>query len=882
MSKRIIVLSDGTGNSAAKVWRTNVWRLFESLDLKKSDQIAIYDDGVGTSSFKPMALLGGAFGFGLKRNVLGLYKFLCRNYRSKQDYEELAKHKSVKDRASGALAEEPKAKPTDEPKNERRDAPKDDEIFLFGFSRGAFTVRVLTGLLLSQGLVRFTSESELNRNARAAYRAYRTNRYSGWSLERPFRFMRNLFASHTHQSKDRPVDRIRFIGVWDTVAAYGSPIEEMTRGFSQYIWPLELPDHGLSDRIDRACHALAIDEERTSFAPELWEEPATSPPARTKDEVLSQVWFSGVHSNVGGGYPDDSLANVSLSWMMAEAADCDLRFKTTPDADPDAMKHVNAAQDKDGRLYDSRAGVGGYYRYGPRKIANLYALAKGEQATRPLPKIHESVFARIQVGAHLYAPIGLPDKYAVVRAADRTIQSLGQGTFETSPSAAQRQAAQESVWNVVWRRRATYFLTVFASLYTVVYPLVRESFAYQEMATRLRVVSDTIKLVGAFLPSGATRWPTGYARDPAWFLLWLGVIAFLIWYGSTLKSEINSRMRHIWETQIPGASRGRPKASSGVAWSVAWAAFVALLVWVAFYPIFDSYALLKNLRVSEPGNSLVLRYSEQPMRFVLWAFLIFYFIPERAIEWLRTRSLYQWLLTHLKHTIAPFGFAVLILYGAFALSSHLLFNVRDSFGSFCKHTADAKGPLNAGNTGFDCTGGKCSKTLLFDSSLTDHRSLCMPTGVFAKRGDKYAINVHRYPKNEKWKFWHEPSFLSGQPVSRLEWWKQPLMTMMYPFRRTLDRPWSAFIVRYGPTGTEESFLDRDPPALDDDLVDEQGYRAEDVPEHSETLGEEWRASRDGEIYLYLNKPVLGIWGIETWISKFIPNSGMAQVTIERR
>src|SRR5437868_5365689 len=90
MGKRIIVLSDGTGNSAAQVWRTNVWRMFESLDLRSSDQIAIYDDGVGTSAFKPLAILGGAFGFGLKRNVIGLYKFLCRNYNSASDYEKFA------------------------------------------------------------------------------------------------------------------------------------------------------------------------------------------------------------------------------------------------------------------------------------------------------------------------------------------------------------------------------------------------------------------------------------------------------------------------------------------------------------------------------------------------------------------------------------------------------------------------------------------------------------------------------------------------------------------------------------------------------------------------------------------------------------------------
>ncbi len=102
MGTRIILLSDGTGNSAAKVWRTNVWRVFEALDLTDPDQIACYDDGVGTSSFKPLAILGGGFGWGLKRNVIDLYKFVCRNYRSNQD-----------------------------------------EIFGFGFSRGAFTIRVV-------------------------------------------------------------------------------------------------------------------------------------------------------------------------------------------------------------------------------------------------------------------------------------------------------------------------------------------------------------------------------------------------------------------------------------------------------------------------------------------------------------------------------------------------------------------------------------------------------------------------------------------------------------------------------------------------------------------------------------------------------------------
>lgn len=113
--KNIVLLSDGTGNSSAKLMKTNVWRTYEALDLTTGDQVALYDNGVGTSSFRPLAVLGGALGWGLKRNVLNLYTFACRNYV---------------DRGSPAAS---------------------DAIFTFGFSRGAFTIRVLIGLIESQG-----------------------------------------------------------------------------------------------------------------------------------------------------------------------------------------------------------------------------------------------------------------------------------------------------------------------------------------------------------------------------------------------------------------------------------------------------------------------------------------------------------------------------------------------------------------------------------------------------------------------------------------------------------------------------------------------------------------------------------------------------------
>ena len=148
--RNLIVLSDGTGNSAAKSAKTNVWRLYQALDLTDGRQVAVFGDGVGTSSVKVLRILGLALGVGVKRNVLNLYKFLCRNYT------------------------------------------KDDRIWAFGFSRGAYTIRVLVGLIDHQGLVTFDTEAELERNAIAASRAFRKEAFATWiPWVRTGRFLRD-------------------------------------------------------------------------------------------------------------------------------------------------------------------------------------------------------------------------------------------------------------------------------------------------------------------------------------------------------------------------------------------------------------------------------------------------------------------------------------------------------------------------------------------------------------------------------------------------------------------------------------------------------------------------------------------------------------------
>ena len=312
MPKNLVLFSDGTGNSAGKLFKTNVWRVYQALDLADPQdpehprQFAFYDDGVGTSSFKPLAVLGGAFGVGLSRNVRDLYVFLCRTY---------------------------------EP---------GDRIFAFGFSRGAFTIRVLLGLVMRQGLLRYhASETDLQRLARQAYNAYRAKSFKSRSpvvlLARKLRD--GVVSTLDHLGKRRsyanaeilggpessdPI-KVQFVGLWDTVDAYGLPVDELTRAIDNFIWPLTMRDYNLNPRVLHARQALAIDDERNAFHPRLWNEvPDPAKPGsgvvganretrHVDEERISQVWFAGVHSNVGGGYADDGVSYVPMQWIMREA-----------------------------------------------------------------------------------------------------------------------------------------------------------------------------------------------------------------------------------------------------------------------------------------------------------------------------------------------------------------------------------------------------------------------------------------------------------------------------------------------------------------------------------------------------------------------------------
>jgi uncharacterized protein (DUF2235 family) len=714
MGRKIILLSDGTGNSSAKVWRTNVWRTYEALDLSGNDQVAFYDDGVGTSSFKPWAVLGGAFGFGLRRNVIALYKFACRNYHS-----------------------------------------ADDELFGFGFSRGAFTIRIVMGLIDSQGLVQATDEAELDSLAKAAYRAYRKDRYRNLKLERPYQWIRNKFGPHYPPAgihKNIKNIKVRFVGVWDTVAAYGMPVEEMTRGIHQYLWPIELPDNKLSRSVARACQALALDEERTTFHPQLWHEggsvkadpspgAAIQPTRFIKDERISQVWFAGVHSNVGGGYPDDSLAYIPFVWMITEAQRCGLRFKSDhagdpdPDvmrADPDTFKNAISKRDKDGKIYDPRKGLGGYYRYGPRKLVpDFYpALIKHEddEVIVGRAKIHESVFRRIRNQAHAYAPIGLPQLYDVVRE-DGAIVTPDQYGCETSARAVERAKGQEHVWNEVWKRRLVYFGSVGATIWLLVFPLISGSRRVDEFTNPFRWISDIIRTATPFLPGFAKTWVDGYARAPRSSVLLAVLVCFFLVWGTTIAARIANRMAAIW-----------------------------------------------NRGPSSPTT-----------------------LPTDWIYTLRSNPYYIRFHEGLKRRWAPVFFAMMFVYLGASIASHLFYNIQDVGGLTCKdHDTDPSLP---------------APTLLLKGQsprivTLNTNDLCFRTGILLARGATYNITLDTIePWRDSGVEIPTGGFSAKQPPT---WYQRIFLSLGVPLRRELFEDWGRIVLRYGRVGGEEAFLEPDP------------------------------------------------------------------------
>ncbi|MEU8695035.1 DUF2235 domain-containing protein [Streptomyces sp. NPDC048665] len=272
MTKRLVVCCDGTWDFADQPSKTNVAKLALSVrpgPTAGEDQLVYYHSGVGTQWSDH--LRGGAFGIGLSRNIIDAYRFLVEAY---------------------------------EP---------GDELFLFGFSRGAFTVRSLAGLVRNSGIVR---RDQANR-IKAAWALYRDR------IEKPTGVASTLFRrSFAHEPE------IHFIGVWDTVGALGIPVPDsgwLKSAVEEFNHRWAFHDTELSSLVKAAFQALAIDEQRSAFQPTLWHQ---KPGAAEQGQELKQVWFAGTHCDVGGGYKETGLSDIALLWMVDQARRHGLEFET--------------------------------------------------------------------------------------------------------------------------------------------------------------------------------------------------------------------------------------------------------------------------------------------------------------------------------------------------------------------------------------------------------------------------------------------------------------------------------------------------------------------------------------------------------------------------
>ncbi len=371
MPKNIIVCADGTGNKGGYTPDSNVFKIYKSVDTNikaeaqgrftVDEQIVFYDNGVGTNKNKYIRLIGGAFGLGFEDNVCDLYKFLARNYA------------------------------------------RGDRIYFFGFSRGASTVRACNGFIRVCGLAKGRDLSnrrleELVQEAFEAYKVYKTDQGKADALKQ--------------SDRSHGVVPIHYIGIWDTVVALGFPKRTditgpVSAGLNalfwlvekglDLLWPHSFYNYKLTDNVVNAYQALAIDDERTAFWPFIWQE------NDNEADTVEQVWFAGMHSNVGGGYARSGLASVALYWMMLRAQNCGLVFND------DALTKAYDDSHFHGRMYNSRDGFAVFYRYHPREIEKLCA-----GRLRGNIKLHRSVVERINHRTANYAPGQIPGKFEVV------------------------------------------------------------------------------------------------------------------------------------------------------------------------------------------------------------------------------------------------------------------------------------------------------------------------------------------------------------------------------------------------------------------------------------------------------------------------------------
>jgi hypothetical protein len=324
VSKNIVVLSDGTGQEGGEGHNTNIYRMFDMVEDRTQRQVVYYDAGVGTGWRK---VTGNAFGRGFSRNIRQAYQFIFEQFEV------------------------------------------GDRIYLIGFSRGAATVRSLSGFIFHFGILPRSRPKLIKQ----AFRIYRKRKKRDFGM-RVDDFVRANGTMYTN---------IEFLGCYDTVAALGFPIKSVASLIDQipgFGWKFH--DLDLSANVNNAYQALAVDDERRTFHPKLW----NYPPPNPQTQFLKQVWFVGMHTDVGGGYRSgQTLSSIPLVWLTEQAAKCGVYVRA--DLEP---------------IYEDAAGVMHDSRWKPTAKLYIKKVRSWDPQRSDQPIVHQSVLDR---RAHGHSPV---------------------------------------------------------------------------------------------------------------------------------------------------------------------------------------------------------------------------------------------------------------------------------------------------------------------------------------------------------------------------------------------------------------------------------------------------------------------------------------------
>ena len=316
MGKNIVILSDGTGQDGGKKEgrNSNVYHMFNMLEDRTANQIVFYDPGLGTGLRK---VTGNAGGMGISHNIQQAYAFLVEHFEA------------------------------------------EDKIYLIGFSRGAATVRSLSSLIHHFGILPRSRPELIGQ----AYKIYK-NRSKDTLDARAQAFVKR---HHTMWTK------IEFVGCYDTVAALGLPWPPASRMLDRVpFFRHRFHDLKLSSSVEHAYHALAIDDERKTFHPVLWD------PEHGSEQSVRQVWFTGMHTDVGGGYLEHGLSDIALVWLTEQAVNHGILIYENFDVDI----NENPVED----MHDSR---GSSVKKAFRREVRDWDVTRSDR-----PIVHESVNVR--------------------------------------------------------------------------------------------------------------------------------------------------------------------------------------------------------------------------------------------------------------------------------------------------------------------------------------------------------------------------------------------------------------------------------------------------------------------------------------------------------